>query len=58
MVCCTKTWYSDNIHKQNRNRCIDTESRLMVARGEDRLGAWVKKVKELKIDNYKIVMGI
>ena len=33
-------------NKQNRNKLIDTENILMVARWEGRLGRWVKKGRD------------
>ena len=43
---------------QNRNRLLDIENRLMVARGEG-VGDWVKKGKGLRsTDWYTIVTGM
>ena len=48
----------NKINKQNRNRFIDTENILMVARWEG-VGRTVKKVKGLRhmIGGYRTVMG-
>ena len=35
------------MNKQNKNRLINTENKLMVARGGKGLREWVKKVKGL-----------
>ena len=40
-------WNINNINEQNRNRFIETENRLMVARGEGSWGPRLKKVKRL-----------
>ena len=37
------------ISKQNRSRLIDTENRIMVARG---MGDWVEKVNRLRATNW------
>ena len=48
----------NNINKQNRNRIIDTDNRLMVTQGRG-LGDWVKKAKGLRDTDasYKMVTG-
>ena len=45
----------NNINKQNRNRLINTENRLMVARDKG-LGGEKGEGIEVQIDSYKIVM--
>ena len=42
----------NKINKQNRNRLIDMESRLAVARGAGGSGGWVKKGKGLRSTNW------
>ena len=37
----------NKIHKQNRNRLIDAENKLIISRG-DGVGVGVKKMKELR----------
>ena len=46
------------MNKQNRNRLIDTENRLMVARGEWCWGLGEKSKGIEKIGSYKIVIGM
>ena len=40
------------MNKQNRTRLLDTENRMMVARGEEHLGGWVKKMEGFKTNNW------
>ena len=49
------------MHKQNRNRLIDTKNRLMVTKGDGLGGLGDKGVlfnQKVQIGSYKIVMGM
>ena len=41
----------NKINKQNRNRLIDVENKLIFARGKV-VGAWMKKVKGLRSKDW------
>ena len=43
-----------NLKKKKQNKLIDTEKRLVVARGRGwRVGEWVKEVKRYKLPGIK-----
>ena len=44
----TYMWNLKNKTKQNKNKLIDTENRLVVARGGEGWAKWVKAVKRYK----------
>ena len=44
--------YMWNLNKQNRNKLINTENKLVVAIGEVCEGGWVKEVKGLTSTNF------